>query len=124
MAKPNNSSERKRLVGAIAVLTAAVVIFSGWMRLREGSGVTVRAENVARQDIASIISTNGRIEPVNNFEAHAPAPATVKRVLVSEGDSVKAGQPLLQLDDADARAQAAKALAQLRAAEADLQAVQ
>ena len=124
MAKPNNSSDSKRLLGVIVALVAAVVVFSGWMKFRGGSGVSVRAESVVRQDIASIISTNGKIEPVNNFEAHAPAPATVKRVLVSEGDHVKAGQPLLQLDDVDARAQAAKALAQLRAAEADLQAVQ
>src|SRR5258708_3427112 len=124
MAKPNNSSDSKRLLGVIVALVAAVVVFSGWMKFRGGNGVSVRAEVVVRQDIASIISTNGKIEPVNNFEAHAPAPATVKRVLVSEGDYVKAGQPLLQLDDVDARAQAAKALAQLRAAEADLQAVQ
>jgi HlyD family secretion protein len=42
---------------------------------------------------------------------------------VTEGDHVKAGQLLVQLDDADARAQAARALAQLRSAEAALQAV-
>src|SRR5215510_1689669 len=123
MATQNHNSERKRLLVLIAALLAAVVIFSGWMKFRS-SGVAVRAEEVTRQDIANIISTNGKIEPVNNFEAHAPAPATVKRVLVSEGDQVKAGQMLLQLDDADARAQAAKALAQLRSAEADLHAVE
>jgi HlyD family secretion protein len=44
-------------------------------------------------------------------------------VRVAEGDRVKAGQLLVQLDDADARAQAARALAQLRTAEAALQAV-
>jgi HlyD family secretion protein len=42
---------------------------------------------------------------------------------VNEGDVVKAGQLILELDDVEARAQVAKALAQLRAAEADLQAV-
>jgi HlyD family secretion protein len=123
MATRNNNSERRRVLGVIAGLLVAVVIFSGWMKLRNGNTVTVRTEAVARQDIASVISTNGKIEPVNNFEAHAPAPAIVKRILVAEGDHVKAGQLLLQLDDADARAQAARALAQLRAAEADLQAV-
>jgi len=86
--------------------------------------VTVRTEQVTRQDIASVISTNGKVEPVKNFAAYAPAPATVRRVLVHEGDHVKQGQLLLELDDVDARAQAAKALAQLRAAEADLQAAQ
>jgi HlyD family secretion protein len=124
MAKQNNNSERKRLLGVIAAVIAAVVVFSGWMKLRGNGVVAVRAESVARQDIASVISTNGKIEPVNNFEAHAPAPATVTRVLVNEGDHVRAGQLLVQLDDADARAQAARALAELRAAEANLQAVQ
>jgi HlyD family secretion protein len=124
MAKPNNNSERRPLLSVIAAVILAVVVFSGWMKLHNGGGVAVRAETVVRQDISSIISTNGKIEPVQNFEAHAPAPATVKRVLVAEGDRVKAGQLLVQLDDADARAQAAKALALLRAAEADLQAIQ
>ena len=124
MAKPNNNSERKPLLGVIAAVIAAVVIFSGWMKLHGGGGVTVRAESVTRQDIASLISTNGKVEPIHNFEAHAPAPATVKSVFVNEGDTVRAGQLLLQLDDADARAQAAKALYQLRAAEAELQDVE
>ncbi len=104
------------------VCVAAVILFSGWMRMRN-TVVAVRAEQVTRQDIASVISTNGKIEPLHNFEAHAPAQATVQKILVKEGDKVKAGQLLVQLDDADARAQAAKALAQLRAAEADLNAV-
>lgn len=121
--RTQNGSEQRRLLSVLALVAAAVLLFSGWMKMRS-TVVAVRAENVSRQSISSIISTNGKIEPVSNFEAHAPAAATVKRVLVKEGDSVKAGQLILQLDDADARAQAAKAMAQLRAAEADLQAVQ
>jgi HlyD family secretion protein len=124
MARNNNHSDRNRLAGIIIGLVVAVLLFSGWMKMRGGGGVVpVRAEKIVRQDIANVISTNGRIEPLNNFEAHAPAPAVVKRVLVNEGDQVKAGQLLLQLDDADARAQAAKALAVLRSAEADLNAI-
>jgi len=118
----NGTAERSRLVGGIVLVIVALVLFSGWM-LRRGP-VNVRAEKVARQQIANIISTNGKIEPVSNFEAHAAAPATVKRVLVKEGDQVKPGQLLVQLDDADARAQAAKARAELRGAEADLHAIQ
>jgi len=124
MVPSNNHSRRKPLLGVLAALIVAVVIFSGWMKFHSGGTVTVRAEDVVHQDIANVISTNGKIEPVNNFEAHAPAPATVKRVLVKEGDHVKAGQLLVELDDADARAQEARALALLRGAEADLQAVQ
>lgn len=106
------------MVIVLVLVVAAVLLFTGinWRH----TGTAVRAEKVVRQEIASVVSTNGKIEPVNSFEAHAPAPATVNRVLVAEGDHVKAGQLLVKLDDAEARAQAARALAQLRSAEAAL----
>jgi HlyD family secretion protein len=85
--------------------------------------VPIRAARAQRGNISSTISTNGKIEPVDNFEAHAPASTTVNRILVHEGDRVQANQLLLVLDSADAHAQAARAQAQLRAAEADLHAV-
>lgn len=99
-------------------MVLAVLLFTGINRRR--TGTPVRAEKAVRQEIASVISTNGKIEPINSFEAHAPAPSTVNRVLVAEGDHVKAGQLLVQLDDAEARSQAARAMAQLRSAEAAL----
>jgi HlyD family secretion protein len=117
----NNGGDRRRLIVIAVLAVVALVIFTG-INQRRG-GASVRAEKVARQEIASVISTNGKIEPVTSFEAHAPAPAIVKNVLVAEGDHIKSGQLLVQLDDAEARAQAARALAQLRSAEAALQAV-
>jgi len=79
----------------------------------------VRATTVERGPIRSLVSTNGKIEPVQNFEAHAPISTTVRRLLVKEGDHVRKGQLLLQLDDADIRTQAARALAQVKTAQAD-----
>ena len=81
----------------------------------------MRATTVERGPIRSLVSTNGKIEPLQNqnFEAHAPISTIVKRLLVKEGDHVRKGQLLLQLDDADIRTQAARALAQVKAAQAD-----
>jgi len=79
----------------------------------------VRAARVERGPIRSLVSTNGKVEPIQNFEAHAPIATTVKRLLVKEGDHVRKGQLLLQLDDADIRTQAARALAQVKTAQAD-----
>ncbi len=79
----------------------------------------MHAAIVQRGPIRSLISTNGKIEPVQNFEAHAPVATTVKRILVKEGDHVRKGQLLLQLDDADIRTQAARTLAQVKSAQAD-----
>ena len=79
----------------------------------------VRTTTVDRGPIRSLISTNGKVEPIRNFEAHSPVATTVKRLLVREGDHVRKGQLLLQLDDADLRSQAARAQAQMKAAQAD-----
>ncbi len=72
-----------------------------------------------RGPIRSVVSTNGKVEPIRNFEAHAPIATTVKRLLVKEGDHVRKGQLLLQLDDDDIRTQAARAQAQVKAAQAN-----
>jgi HlyD family secretion protein len=71
-----------------------------------------------------MVSTNGRVEPLQNFEAHAPIGTTVKKLLEREGEHVKKGQLLVQLDDAKARSQAAQAKAQVLAADAELSGIQ
>jgi HlyD family secretion protein len=103
---------------ALAIL-GAVIVLAAFVSRRD-DGVPVRTAVVEQTDIRSMVSTNGKIEPVNNFEAHAPVSTSVRRVLVKEGDSVQKGQLLVVLDDADARAQAARAQTQLRAARAEL----
>lgn len=93
-----------------------VVLVSAFMSLRP-KRIRISTVKPIRLDITKTITTNGKVEPVQNFEAHAPNSTTVRRILVKEGQHVKAGQLLVQLDDAVARAQLAKAEAQLKAAE-------
>ncbi|MFZ1006821.1 MAG: efflux RND transporter periplasmic adaptor subunit [Candidatus Sulfotelmatobacter sp.] len=119
MAATNNSNGRpagKRrtwvVVGVLAVL-AVIPVFTRPGPLR------VRTTTVERGPIRSLISTNGKVEPIQNFEAHSPVPTTVKRLLVKEGDHVRSGQLLLQLDDADLRSQAARAQAQIKTAQSN-----
>ncbi len=109
------------LTGAGIVLIAVVFLASFMSR---GDAVAVRFATAERTTIRSMISTNGKIEPLENFEAHAPVGTIVKNLLVKEGDHVGKGQLLLQMDDADARSAAARALAQISASQADLSAVQ
>lgn len=113
---------RHRWLMGTGLTVAAVVFLASFMS--RGEVVPVRAAAAQRTTIRSVISTNGKVEPLENFEAHAPVGTTVKRLAVKEGDHVRRGQILVQLDDADARSQAARALAQLRAAEAGISAIQ
>jgi len=115
-------SSRRWWVTALPILAAVVVLAGVWRR--RDDPVPVRIAVVVPTAIRSVISTNGKIEPVDNFEAHAPAASSVRRVLVKEGDFVKKEQLLLVLDDADARAQAARAQTLMKAAQADLSAVE
>src|SRR5579863_2500985 len=123
MTKSNASFvARHRWIVTTIAIVAAVVLLASFMS-REPA-VPVRAVNPQRGTIRSVVSTNGKVEPLQNFEAHAPVGTTVKKIRVREGDQVKKGQLLVQLDDAQARSQAARAQAQVLAAEADLNAIQ
>jgi HlyD family secretion protein len=106
-----------------ALVLAAVVILLASFRSREEI-VPVRAVTAERTTIRSVISTNGKVEPLQAFEAHAPIATTIKKVLAKEGEHVRKGQLILQLDDAEARSQAARALAQLRESQAGVSAIQ
>jgi HlyD family secretion protein len=105
-----------------AGIVAAVVLLGSFMS--RGDVVPVRTATVERGTILSVVSTNGKVEPLQSFEAHAPVGTTVKKLLVKEGDRVKKGQLLARLDDAEASSLAARALAQVRASQADTSAMQ
>src|ERR1700751_201474 len=113
---------RNRWLTTASAVVVAVVLFASFANRRSDS-VPVRAATIVRDNIRSVVSTNGKIEPVQNFEAHAPVPTTVRHLPAREGDHVRRGQLLLQLDDAAARSQAARALARLKGAQADVNAV-
>ena len=112
---------RHRWFVATVAIAAAVVLFAS---LSRDPAVPVRAVTARRGTIRSLVSTNGKVEPMQNFEAHAPIGTTVRNVLVHEGDHVKKGQLLVQLNDAKARSQAAQAQAQVLTAESDFSGIQ
>ncbi len=121
MAATNNNSNGRPatrkgrtwlVLGVLAVL-AIIPVFTRPGPLR------VRTTTLQRGPIRSLISTNGKVEPIRNFEAHSPVATTVNRLLVKEGDHVRQGQLLLQLDDAALLSQAARAQAEIKAAQAE-----
>lgn len=113
---------QRRWILWTAGAVAAVILLASFAS-RDDS-VPIITAKVTRGNIRSLISTNGKVEPIDNFEAHAPTGTVVKRVLLKEGDHVKKGQLLVELDAATAESQAAQALAQIRTSEADMHSIQ
>jgi HlyD family secretion protein len=105
-----------------AAAIALVLIFFGVRRLTREK-LPVRVGEAQVQDLVKRNSTNGRVEPQHIFEAHAPAAAVVKNVFVHVGEKVHRGQLLVELDDTNARARLAAALAALNTAQANYQGV-
>lgn len=102
------------------ILLAVVIVVVGIVLLRPKPAIQVRAAQVSRQDLTSTISTNGKVEPVVDFQAHAPNPGVIAKLYVHLGEKVRKGEQLLRMDSADAANRVAGAQASLNAAEASL----
>jgi HlyD family secretion protein len=99
---------------------AAIALLLIFYLVREATRtkVPIRVAAAMRSELMSTTSTNGKVEPQVNFEAHAPYSALVKNRYIHEGERVTQGELLLALDDTDARTRLAEALASLRSAQA------
>jgi HlyD family secretion protein len=75
-----------------------------------------------RENLVSSISSNGKVEPIAPFVMRAQLDTFVEKVLATEGQPVKKGQVILELDVKDAAARLAEAKAKLLKAEDDLRA--
>ena len=107
---------RRTWIAMMAVLLLVLVAVGGYVELRPRR-IRVSVVKPVRQTISSSITTNGKVEPIHGFEAHAPLAGTIQQVLVKEGAKIKAGQLLVLLDDSHARADLAAAQTRLKGAQ-------
>jgi HlyD family secretion protein len=99
------------VIAALA-LTAILVFVSS-----RGSTPRVNVVKVARENLSSTVTTNGKVEPISPVPFHAGFSTSVEKVFVPEGQQVRRGQPLFTLDDKSARAELNQARADLSAQE-------
>jgi HlyD family secretion protein len=77
-----------------------------------------------RQNIVSSVTSNGKVEPISPFVMRAQLDTFIEKVRVQEGQAVKRGQLLIELNVKDAAAQLAEARAKLLRAQDDLRTAQ
>jgi HlyD family secretion protein len=116
------TTETRRLNPILLWVIFLVVIVLVFVVLRSSSRDTVeiKVAAVTRQNLVSSVSTNGKVEPIGEFQAYAPAPGVIAKVYVEVLQKVKVGDLLLKMDDSDAVAKLASAQSALRTAEATL----
>ena len=102
----------------LAVVLAFVLIkLSGRKPAPKISAVTP-----VRENLTSSINSNGKVEPISPYVMRAELNTFVEKVYPSEGQQVKRGQQLLELDVKDAAAQLAETRSKLLQAQDDLRA--
>jgi HlyD family secretion protein len=111
-----NGGSRRNWLTPLVIFLILFLSAGAYMELRPRR-IRISVVKPVVQDLSSAITTNGKVEPVHGFEAHAPLGLTVQKVLVKEGDHVKAGQLLLVLDDARARSDLSTAQTHLKLAQ-------
>jgi HlyD family secretion protein len=91
------------------LLALLVAVAAGWLALRWWFGPAVAVETAAQRDFVQSVVASGRVETPNRVDLGAQITATVARVPVAEGQDVKAGDVLVELEATELRAAARQA---------------
>lgn len=111
---------------AICIATAAALTLAGCGK-SGGAGrggappIAVNVAQAQRGDIATYLTLDGQITPMQQSTLSTPQSGTLAAVFVTEGTRVKRGQLLAKIDDSALRAQLQQAEGQVAQAQASLQ---
>ena len=109
---------KKIAIGAsILVVLAAIVAIA--VRQSGKNVVTVQTGRVQRQDLSSLVSGSGEIKPKTYVNIGANAFGKITHLFVKEGDHVRKGQLLAQLENVQSSADVNANQASLQAAQTD-----
>jgi HlyD family secretion protein len=105
-------SKRLKLAWLYVVLALGAIVALVELSGRKPVPI-VPTHTVSRANIGSAISTNGKVEPVTPYEMRSLVQSHVTNVHAIEGQLVKKGQPILDLDDVQLRADLSRAREEL-----------
>src|ERR1700687_6192368 len=112
------STGKKILIGSGCAIVVVVIASIAVYQSRKGV-VTVQTGKAGRQDLASIVSASGEVRPKTYVNIGANAFGKITRLYVKEGDRVRKGQLLAQLENVQSSADVNATQASVDASETD-----
>ena len=113
-------TRRGKAITAVAVLA----ILAGGLTLaafkRGDKAVDVRLEKVQKRDLVAYVTASGQVQPHTKVDVASDVSGRIVKLSVKEGDIVKKGQFLLQIDPATYQADVQREAAGVASARADL----
>lgn len=113
------TGKKKAIVAAGIVLVGTAIVAANLYYRRE-TGPSVAAEALRARDLQAIVSASGKIQPKRQVNVSANTTGRVTRLAVEEGQRVKAGQFLLEIDPRQLEGQLQRGEASVAAAESAL----
>jgi len=93
----------------VVVVLAAGGLLGYRINQKKNAGTEVRMAQVARRDLVSAVTASGKIEPKTKVDISADITGRIIRMAVREGDLVRKGQFLIQIDPAQYQAAVSRA---------------
>lgn len=106
-------------VGVVIILI--ILGFVSFKVINRGDKVEYTTEEAKRGNLTQTVTSSGSVASANEIDLNFKSPGKLVRLLVKEGDKVKANQSLASIDSAGLSAQAAQYRANVDAAKADLE---
>jgi HlyD family secretion protein len=112
---------RTKIVIAVIVVLVLAGVGAANIYYRRDSGVQVATEAIRARDLEAIVSASGKVQPKRQVNISANTMGKVTRLAVEEGQRVKAGQFLLEIDPRSLAGQLERGEASIAAAQSSLQ---
>ncbi len=90
--------KRKKLWIGLGLVVVLAGIAAANFAFRRPTGTEVTTEKITRRDLEAIVSASGKIQAKKTVNISAETMGKVVDLQVAEGDVVRVGQPLLQID--------------------------
>jgi HlyD family secretion protein len=108
----------KILLAIVVLILIAGGVFASVQYQKRGV-VTVQTGRVVTEDLASVVTASGEVKPKNYINIGANQTGELTSILVKEGDHVRKGQLLAEIENTESKADVLAQKAALSSAEAD-----
>src|SRR5882672_2125268 len=117
------SRNKKILIGLGIVVVLGAIVFANFKYKRQ-DGIVVNVEKIQKRDLQAIVSASGKIQPHQLVNVSADTMGRVTDLKAEEGQVVKRGQFLLQIDPRNLTTAFNQGQASLAAARSQMEQIQ
>src|SRR6266513_1945389 len=111
---------RRNILITLAIVLVAGAVIAVNLYYRRDKGIPVTTDAIKVRSLEAVVSASGKIQPKRLVNISADTPGRVVDLAVNEGDRIRKGQFLLQIDPKSLRTRVDSNSASLRAAEQSL----